>query len=105
MHPPQAIGPCGINSPRRCLFLTTERLGAVFIFDITNPYAPVYQSLALPPQVGDHFACCLRLAMARRALAQAADCSLLQQLLVYGRCGREGLPARLFTARLPVALV
>ena len=48
----QAIGPCAAGSHRRCLFLTTERLGAVFVFDITNPHAPVYQSLAVPPQVG-----------------------------------------------------
>ncbi|PRW56875.1 alkaline phosphatase isoform A [Chlorella sorokiniana] len=45
-----AIGPCGAGSRRRCLFLTTERLGAVFVFDISNPYAPAFQSLALPPQ-------------------------------------------------------
>ena len=48
---PQAVGPCGAGSRRRCLFLTTERLGAVFVFDITNPALPAFQSLALPPQV------------------------------------------------------
>lgn len=47
----QAIGPCAAGSHRRCLFLTTERLGAVFIFDISNPFAPTFQSLAMPPQV------------------------------------------------------
>lgn len=45
-----AIGACIQNSSRRCLFLTTERLGAVFVFDITDPRAPQYQSLVLPPQ-------------------------------------------------------
>ncbi|KAI7845030.1 hypothetical protein COHA_001396 [Chlorella ohadii] len=45
-----AIGPCAAGSHRRCLFLTTERLGAVFIFDISNPFAPTFQSLAMPPQ-------------------------------------------------------
>ena len=48
----QTIGACGAGFRRRCLFLTTERLGAVFVFDITNPYQPTFQSLALPPQVG-----------------------------------------------------
>jgi hypothetical protein len=34
---------------RLCLFLGTERLGVVFVYDITNPYAPVFQSVVRPP--------------------------------------------------------
>jgi hypothetical protein len=39
----------GEKHGRPCLFLTTERLGAVFVYDLSNPEAPVFQSLALPP--------------------------------------------------------
>lgn len=35
---------------KRCLFLTTERLSVVFVYDISNPSAPAFQSIALPPQ-------------------------------------------------------
>lgn len=35
---------------KRCLFLTTERLSAVFVYDISNPVRPAFQSFALPPQ-------------------------------------------------------
>lgn len=57
-----AIGPCATggrdydgysaesDDARRCLFLTAERLGAVFVFDISDPRRPAYQSLVLPPQ-------------------------------------------------------
>jgi hypothetical protein len=39
----------GEKHGRPCLFLTTERLSAVFVYDLSNPEAPVFQSLALPP--------------------------------------------------------
>lgn len=35
---------------KRCLFLTTERLSVVFVYDITDPSRPAFQSFALPPQ-------------------------------------------------------
>lgn len=34
---------------RTCLYLGTERLGVMFVYDITNPYKPVFQSFAKPP--------------------------------------------------------
>lgn len=34
---------------RLCLFLGTERLGVVFVYDISDPHRPVFQSVARPP--------------------------------------------------------
>ena len=35
---------------KRCLFLTTERLSVVFVYDISDPRRPAFQSIAVPPQ-------------------------------------------------------
>jgi hypothetical protein len=42
--------PSPAGEERLCLFLGTERLGVVFVYDITNPYAPVFQSVVRAPQ-------------------------------------------------------
>lgn len=42
--------PNNAEGERLCLFLGTERLGVVFVYDITNPYAPVFQNVVRPPQ-------------------------------------------------------
>lgn len=36
-----------------CLFLGTERLGVMFVYDISDPANPVFQSTARPPVSGD----------------------------------------------------
>lgn len=38
------------KEPRICLYLGTERTSVVFVYDITNPYKPVFQSVARPPR-------------------------------------------------------
>lgn len=38
---------------RLCLFLGTERLGVVYVYDISNPYRPQFQSVARPPVASD----------------------------------------------------
>jgi hypothetical protein len=40
----------GHKKERRCLFLGTERTSVIFVFDITDPTKPVFQSVARPPQ-------------------------------------------------------
>ena len=37
------------KEPRICLYLGTERTSVVFVYDITNPYKPAFQSFARPP--------------------------------------------------------
>jgi hypothetical protein len=37
-------------SERRCLFLGTERTSVIFVYDITDPTSPFFQSVARPPQ-------------------------------------------------------
>ncbi|KAF8069409.1 Gigasin-3a [Scenedesmus sp. PABB004] len=44
--------PAGLAT-RRCLFLTTERLSAVFVVDLTTPERPRFNSLAMPPAGAD----------------------------------------------------
>jgi hypothetical protein len=38
------------SPPRRILFLGTERLSVIFVYDITNPARPVFQSFATSPR-------------------------------------------------------
>jgi hypothetical protein len=38
------------SPPRRILFLGTERLSVIFVYDITNPARPVFQSIATSPR-------------------------------------------------------
>lgn len=50
---PQGSEQQGTNSSptnRLCLFLGTERLGVIFVYDITDPTRPALQSWARPPQ-------------------------------------------------------
>lgn len=37
---------------RRCLFLGTERTSVIFVYDITDPTAPTFESVVRPPQSG-----------------------------------------------------
>jgi hypothetical protein len=36
---------------RRCAFITVTQFAAVFVFDISDPAVPVFQSLVLPPKM------------------------------------------------------
>jgi hypothetical protein len=38
------------SGPRRILFLVTERLSVIFVYDITDPTRPVFQSIAKSPR-------------------------------------------------------
>jgi hypothetical protein len=36
---------------RRCAFITVAQYAALFVFDVSDPAAPAFQSLALPPKM------------------------------------------------------
>lgn len=38
------------SAERRCLFLGAESSGVVYVFDISDPARPLFQSVARPPQ-------------------------------------------------------
>jgi hypothetical protein len=52
-----AVGECQSGADaaaagvRRCAFVTVARYAAVFVFNVSDPAAPTFQSLALPPKM------------------------------------------------------
>jgi hypothetical protein len=43
-------GPCGEGSSKLCLFLGAESSSVIYVFDISDPTKPVFQSMGRPPQ-------------------------------------------------------